>query len=509
MVAVKEFELSTPQVRAIDSRTPLTLFMAGQRSGKTFSMGFRSGRYVSNAPKIVGMIAANTYGQLSDTTITEIKIAWEKIYGFTEFDVKANPTGDYVVGKQPPQHFHRFKQFKNYYNIISFSNGAIIFIASLENFMAHDGKNIGWAELDETKDTREDALKAVILARLSQPGLLYHKETLEIAYIDDVEDLSEYVEFNPCCINTSPAVGVVKWLTDLFGLEAVDHEILKAVTGKEHLYFSQNEVQTIIISSTHHNAHNLARNYIKNRLAKLSEGEALKYIYGYPFGRSGDAFYRNFEKTIHVQECYFDKDLPVHLTFDFNSKPYMTLECAQVVPDHKEKILYIKFFKEYCPSSPHNSTSAVCNMFLDDFLVFNPMVLYYGDASGDFRQAGSGDHTQFDTVRDILDPFITASSDKVPRKNKNVLNRRDFVDRILELKLYVNYNGEEYLVKIIIDPSCEKLIEDFQWLKESLDGKLKELVKDAETGVKYEKLGHTSDALEYLVCELLEDYYDK
>ena len=511
MNSQKEFEFSTPQIKVINSRTPLTLFMAGQRLGKTFSIGFKSGRYISNAPRIVGMIAANTHLQLTQTTIKEVKKAWKKIYGYTEYDPKANPNGHYVVGLKPPDHFTVFEKFSNYYSIISFINGGIIFTASLVNYMAHDGKEIGWAELDETKDTKEDALKAVILARLSQPGFVYHKETLEYAFVENVpeEERENYIELNPLCINTSPSVGVVKWLTDMFGLQKVEADVLKALTGSEKMYFSQSESETICLASTHHNAHNLSKGYIKNRLSKLSEGEGLKYIYGYPFARTGDSYYRNFEKLKHVRSVFYQKELPIHLAFDFNSKPYMTELCAQVVIDEKLKHFNIQFFKEYCLSSPYNSTADVCEAFFKDFVLFNPMVFYYGDASGDYRQAGSGDHTQFDTVREVLKPFLSRSSDRVPRGNKRVLNRRDFVDRILEDKLVIDYNGSQYLVQIIIDPKCEKLSEDMQWLKESLDGKLKEKEKDAETGVVFEKLGHCSDAMEDFICELLEDYYNK
>lgn len=502
-------KFSDPQKKVLKSRKPLTLFMAGQRSGKSHLMGFKSGVFVSNAPKIRGMIAANTYQQLTQSTMRAVKKVWKDNFGYTEYHPKGNPNGHYVINQKPPIHFTTFEKFDNYYGIISFLNGAVIFSASLKNYMAHDGKEIGWAELDETKDTKEEALKAVILARLSQPGLIYHKETLNIDYIDDVEDPENYIEYNPCCINTSPAVGVVKWLTDMFGLPEHDVEILKRVTDPTDFFFLEKQTQSICISSTYHNAHNLPKNYIQTRLAELSEGEGSKYIYGYPFARSGDSYYRNFEKLKHVKPVAYKKELPIHLTFDFNVKPYMTELCAQVEADEKEKILYIKFFREYCLASPHNSTTSVCERFKDDFSIFNPSVLYYGDASGDFRQAGSGDHTQFDTVREILAPFISRSSDKVPKSNKSVLNRRDFIDKILEDKLIIEYRGEKYLVQIVIDPSCEKLTEDMIWLKEDINGKLKEKEKDPETGVKFEKLGHCSDALEYMVVELLEDYYDK
>lgn len=502
-------KLHTPQLKVFKSRKALTLNMAGQRAGKSHLIGIKSGLYVLNAPKIKGMIAANTYMQLTQSTLVAVKKVWKAHFGLTEYDAKGNPNGDYVIHKHPPVHFKTYDKFDNYRSIISFSNGAIIFAVSLDNFMAHDGKEIGWAELDETKDTKEEALKAVILARLSQPGLYFENDTGSVVYLEDTEDNTGYTPFNPCCINTSPAVGVVKWLTDMFGLPEFEQEIYDKVTNPKSYFYKENGNQAVCIYSTYWNAHNLPDNYIDIRLSQLSEGEGLKYVFGYPFARTGNSFFRNFTKTEHVVSVTYKPELPINLGYDFNAKPYMTLLCAQTEFVDNVREFQIRFFKEYCLSSPYNSTEAVTKRFVSDFEDYDPFVNFYGDASGDYRQAGSGDHTQFDTVREVLAPFISRSSDKVGRKNKNVLNRRDFVDRILERKLTIPYGTLDYTVVIIIDPSCEYLISDMQWLKEGLDGKLKEKDKDPETGVTYEKLGHTSDALEYIICEMLEEYYQK
>lgn len=501
-------KLHTPQIKVFQSRKALTLNMAGQRAGKSHLIGIKSGLFILNAPKIKGMIAANTYMQLTQSTLVAVKKVWKDFFGITEYDKLGNPNGDYVIHKQPPSHFIKNEKFDNYRSIISFRNGCIVYIASLDNYMAHDGKEIGWAEMDETKDTKEEALKAVILARLSQPGLLYHNQTLEICYVDDIEeDISNYTPFNPCCINTSPAVGVVKWLTDMFGLPEVEKEIYDKVTNPKDFYYAENGNQAVCIYSTYWNAHNLPENYIEIRLSQISESEGLKYVFGFPFARTGDSFFRSFKKLEHVKPTLYEEVLPIHLTFDFNVKPYMTMLAAQVEAMDTE--FQIRFFKEYCLKSPLNSTQGVCRRFKEDFEDDDPTVFYYGDASGDYRQAGSGDYTQFDTVRDELKPFIMNSSDRVPNKNKGVFNRRDFIDKILEGKQQINYNGKILTVVLIIDPSCTNTIGDMQWLKEGLDGKLKEKEKDPETGITYEKIGHCADALEYLVCELLEDYYDK
>jgi len=513
-------KLHTPQLKVYLSRQPLTLNMAGQRAGKSHLIGLKSGFFVLNAPKIKGMIAANTYMQLTQSTMVAVRKVWQQNFGLTEYDTKGNPNGHYVIDKKPPRHFKKIHEFDSYQGIVSFLNGAIIFKASLDNFMAHDGKEIGWAELDETKDTKEDALKAVILARLSQPGLYYNIETLDIMHEDTIDfiikekNLSEsyyekFVPFNPCCINTSPAIGVVKWLTDMFDLQDYEEDIFKKVTDKEDFFYKETENKAICIYSTYWNEHHLPNNYIDIRLSNLSENEGLKFIYGYPFAKSGSTFYHKFSKFEHVAPVEYRPELPISLSYDFNSKPYMTLLAAQTEYKRDFHEFQIRFFKEYCLKSPHNSTRAVTEKFVEDYGGYDPFVLFYGDASGDYRQAGSGDHTQFDVVREILAPYTSTSSDKVPLKNKYVLNRRDFIDRILERKLKVPYGTVEFTVTIIIDPSCTELIADLQWLKEGLDGKLKEYIKDPETGEKYEQYGHTSDAFDYIVCELLDEYYPK
>ena len=82
----------------------------------------------------------------------------------------------------------KFEKYINYSNIISFDNGAIIYIGSLDNAKAHEGKEFAYAILDETKDSKEQDVKDTILTRLRQKGLVINGK-----------------EFNPLYILTSPA----------------------------------------------------------------------------------------------------------------------------------------------------------------------------------------------------------------------------------------------------------------------------------------------------------------
>src|SRR5690606_14895575 len=110
--------------------------------------------------------------------------------------------------------------------------------------------------------------------------------------------------------------------------------------------------KTVVIYSTYWNAHNLVENYIENRLSQLSEGEALKFVFGFPFGRSGASYFRNFNKLENVTPVPFIPELPIHLTYDFNAVPYMTQIACQVNPNERTKEFELRVFKEYCLASP-------------------------------------------------------------------------------------------------------------------------------------------------------------
>ncbi len=489
--------------------------MAGQRVGKSHMIGFKSGYYVKNFPRMRGMIAANTYKQLSQSTLVAVRKVWKQEFGIEEYDRVRNPKGVYVVNKKPPANFTVFEAYDRYDGIVSFRNGAIIYIASLDNFEAHDGKELGWAELDETKDTKEIALTSVILGRMSQPGL-YVDQDGNLVYSDDLE--FEGTPFNPVCINTSPAVATPEWLIEMFSLQQFDDEILEKITSFPDFFYKEVDNKAIVIYSTHHNAHNLPKNYIDNRIKTLSKGDALKFVFGYPFSQSGGEFYDEFDRLRHAKYVPYDPNTLVHLTFDFNVMPYMTMLAAQI----RSRVMYadkdnqlfeemepgrrmvqvrkISFFKEYCLKSPLNTVKGVVQAFKADFPKCDT-VFFYGDASGHNRVPGKGEYRIFDDVEDELANLIFPGSDRTMRRNPSVLKRRKFIQEI--------FKGGIHFVLIEIDKEgCPELIKDFTYLKLGPEGKLKEVVRVPETGVTYQKYGHTTDAAEYLICSALEDIFD-
>jgi len=160
--------LSAPQKTIFESREAINLFLAGQGAGKTFLMGVVAGRFIQSYPHKKGLIAANTYSQLSGTTLFRVREVWKHHFGWTEYN-EYTKQGHYTVGVQPPASFNlENHNFENYRNVISFCNGALIHYHSLDNYKPIDGLEISWACLDETKDTRPEAITEVILGRLRQ-----------------------------------------------------------------------------------------------------------------------------------------------------------------------------------------------------------------------------------------------------------------------------------------------------------------------------------------------------
>jgi phage terminase large subunit len=242
----------------------------------------------------------------------------------------------------------------------------------------------------------------------------------------------------------------------------------------------------------------LPKEYVEN-MQYLDEHTRRRFVDGDwdAVQRTGAECYHSFNYGIHVKPVTFNPDLNVHLSFDFNTVPYMTLICCQIsLEDGRWKV---RFYKEYCLKNPFNSTKSVCQAFAKDHESFNNRVFYYGDYSGKSSRVDDDIH-RYDTVESILRKWLTNNSDRV-QPNPSVIRRIRFLNAIFEGKLNID---------IEIDPSLERLIEDLSYVLQAPDGgKHKKRVKDSDTGVTYEPRGHTSDAKEYLLCSAFSEAFER
>lgn len=476
------FRLSAPQQYILTSTKEINLFLAGIGSGKTHLGGVISAFYVRNFPQAVGFIGANTYNQLNTSTMLRIREVWKDNFGWRDGT-------DYVVGKQPPKGFDTSRHnFDRYDGICSFKNGAIIFLGSLDNARAHDGKQFAWAILDETKDTREEDVKEVILGRLRQPVF---------GFADGWSlSLSADGGFNPLYVLTSPAK--VQWINEWFGLDDYRAEIEGTIYNPETFFANERKGRCVAISSTHHNALNLPAGYIQRVLDNNTEERGKALIYGNPFTRTGGEFYSSFSAARHIGKVGFMPGSPVHITFDQNVVPYITALMWQV--DMVGDKMQLRLFDEFCLPNPDNTTERLCQAIKAKWGDSMQSVFYYGDASGHHRDT-RGSATDYDIAARELRRWLHNGSDRTDRRNPPVLQRRDFINNIFEGKTRI---------EIVMDEGCRNTVIDMTYLKQDPNGqKWKERGKDDVSGQTFEKYGHTSDALDYFVCKVAESDFER
>lgn len=481
--------ISQPQMSILQSTARINLFLAGVGSGKTHLGGIISRHLISAFPHVRGFIAANTFDQLNTSTLFRIREYWEST-GVTEWS-KENPSGTYVSGKEPPLSWSRCKRnFDRFTNIISFCNGALIFTGSLDNAIAHSGKEFSWSILDETKDSREEDIKEVILTRLRQPGMYLVNGTIR-----DSGLLNE--QWNPLYILTSPAK--VDWINELFTLEKYLDEISSKIYSGDTFFEKEFNDKKVVISSTYHNVHNVGENYINNILQNntVERGKAL--IYANPFSLTGGEFYSSFDRLKHVTNIKYNPELPIHISFDQNTVPYNSASIWQITG--LDGIWHIACIDEIALQNPRNSTEEVCEEFTMRYQNHKAGLYYYGDASGRARSTMNRDFKHhYEIVEYKLRQYLVNGSDRTMSRNPSIVKRRDFVNMLFEGKKPIS---------ITIDESCRYLIGDLMYLKQALDGtKDKHIVTDKESGEKYQKYGHLSDGMDYILTELFNDFYN-
>jgi len=241
---------------------------------------------------------------------------------------------------------------------------------------------------------------------------------------------------------------------------------------------------------------------------QVSEIESNKYdaawwqVYGEGITgsvKSGFEFYSHFSGS-NIRKCEYDPALSVHVSFDFNVSPYITATLSQIRQVGVE--YHVETFKEFTLSNPYNQSEHLAGAivrYLDE-KDFKGQVFIYGDASGSNMNTVVS-RNNYDVIAQVMAKYLSSASWRVPRSNPRLKARREFINKVL---------AGGWHIKLFIDPACKKTIEDFQNVLEAPDGgKLKQRVKDSDTGMTYEIYGHTSDTLDYLMCEAFRDHFGK
>lgn len=487
-----EIELSNPQSDIVESTAQRNLFHSGVGSGKTHCIGLISADFVLNNPQVRGFIGANTYSQLSKSTLNGVFKVWEEVFGFKRGT-------HYVSNVKPPEHFKLFgPQMDDYDHIISFQNGAMIFTASMDNYKVIDGTEFAWACLDETKDTKEEAVREVIIARLRQQGM-YINSNGELC---SFKKNNLYLGYNPLFIFTSPAK--TDWLAEWFDIPEYFEQINESIFSETDYFRKRKCDKLVVISSSYHNQKNLSDGYIDRLIAdnKHNQQRIDMLVYGSPLAKTGGEYFTQFNRLRHIKLMPVNPKLPVHISLDFNLWPYMTLMCYQTWFDESIKKWIVYKFDEICSESPKNTTEDACLelLFRHEHLLKNG-VYYYGDYSGKTNTTNSKEHN-YEIVQKVLRKYVGAYSDKVIINDK-IDKRKNFMNKVLM------GTNPEVPIEYYQAPHCKKSTNEYEYLKEDPNGgKLKEMVTDKITRKSYQKYGHIADADEYFFTSAFSQFYN-
>lgn len=202
--------------------------------------------------------------------------------------------------------------------------------------------------------------------------------------------------------------------------------------------------------------------------------------------QTGGNFYKLFDRSRNTAPATYNPKLPLHITFDFNVNPYITLCIWQIEGKVGRQV------DEICLPSPQNRTEALCRAFVAKYPGHDTGLFIYGDPSGmqeDTRtEKGYNDFVIIQRSLAKYKPTLRVSKAAPP-----VVMRGNWINGV--------FAHNEGGLTFIIGDHCGKTISDYMYLKEAPDGtkaKIKE--KNQETGVTFEKYGHCSDANDYLLC---------
>ena len=211
--------------------------------------------------------------------------------------------------------------------------------------------------------------------------------------------------------------------------------------------------------------------------------------------RTGGEFLKQFKTEKHVGNFEYNPGLPLHISFDENVLPYLTLLIFQ-----SENGL-IRQVDEICLKDPLNTLKDTCLEFVERYGSNMQGLFIYGDStskkSDTKLQKGQNFYLLIKQYLIKQKPIF-----RVPKSNPSVIMARNFVNDLLA--------GDIVGYKFSVDSKCRNSINDYQYTTEDEDGKInKKVIKDKTTGQSFQEFGHHVDASKYFLVVYLQEQYKK
>ena len=331
-----------------------------------------------------------------------------------------------------------------------------------------------------------------------------------IAMVDEVSEISEKAvevlfsrlrwrthetfKTSRMLLTTNPTINWVRsrFVQDSHGNKVVPRE------GEAYIPFSVFDNPNIAFRQTYE----AALNKIRDQATKE------RLLYGnWDFIEANDmAIYNKFDGAKHLvtglKEQVYDPAKPLITVWDFNVAPQMSALTAQI--DYTAKKIYVLEEVLGKPEDKENNTPALARkiqrkLYRDKHI---GGVDVTGDPAGLQRATANEDGVNnYTIIMETLGKGILRPKLKLLKKQPPQVTRCEFVNEVFEG--FGNW-------QLMIDIRCRRLTEDLIYQLKNEDGtKSKQKFTDPKTGVKFEKYGHLSDCLDYLLCYYLRDSWNK
>lgn len=463
----RKIYLNDKQAAFLAATQPLKLFLAGRRTGKTYSLGHERYRSAARFPLATGGLVGQTYGSLLNVTLPEVLNVWESCYGLKE-------GLHYVVGKRPPKGFAKaLREPRKYQNIISLFNGHRLQLMSSDRPDLHRGGTLIDLDADEGLRITQDAFYKVFLPMVS--GYRQHFE-------------SKTPGFHQKRIYSS-----VPWLERGFWLMDI---VKKAKTA--------GQVYHVTEACTMDNVAVLGLDYIrmlKDTLPPIVyQAEVLNH-----FIRSApDGYYHHFRQARHcVSEVYdygegergisierTDKDRDPHALIDFSCDFGGRINCGLAIQSRGRAI---NILRDFYVLDDEGKLRELVAKFCDAYDSHSyKYVRLWGEPKGKAKNVDGIPY--FEAMRSYFNDREWACEVHADIKYEDHLSRHNLIAEILAEKdpalPYVRIN-EVHCQALILVLETTKIRDDFT----------KDKSNEKKPDFPQEQAPHLSDAFDYYIVQ--------
>ena len=298
----------------------------------------------------------------------------------------------------------------------------------------------------------------------------------------------------------------------LFNPISEEHWIKVEIFDKEDFMDQQTQINqrqinligdTITLKTNYlDNKYIVGPNFVdKHTIADFEKDKISDYNYYKIYGlgewgrlRTGGEFLKDFRYDLHVGQVNFNPELPLHISWDENSNPYLPCGIFQIEDKN------ICMIDEIAYPTPKNTIQDVCNEIMRRYPVKSVQGMFiYGDRTS-LKQDTKLEKGQnfFTLILQYLSAYHPTL--RLQSVNPSVVQSGGFMNKIFSS----NFEG----IKFKVDQRCKKAINDFQYCLEASDGTIAKTRKiNPMTKVSYQEFGHYTDLTRYITTVAFSQEY--